>query len=250
LQDIDKAIELKPEESIYKEHKEIVEKIKKERIVKELEKTRKILARTKRSYEKIKERKQNMEDVVFTRSQDSTTQYKILKEMREKYTLAIKFFTESKNEEQLTISYKEIESFLDNFFTFRFYFRFSPNNLNPEIVELLDEDEKNVIKEEEIIKLVDEFKYKLCEDTFSEGNYNFQLFQYALEKVFEEERKVREEEERIIEESKPKVSWLAKISKSKFTVYLGAGLIVFSMGMVASHYYMYSGSIGPGSFFK
>jgi hypothetical protein len=101
-----------------------------------------------------------------------------------------------------------------------------------------------------IIKLVDEFKYKLCEDTFSEGNYNFQLFQYALEKIFEEERKEREEEERRIEESKPKVSLWAKIKKSTFTVYLGAGIIVFSVGMVASHYYLYSNSIGPGSFFK
>jgi hypothetical protein len=62
--------------------------------------------------------------------------------MRNKYTLAIKFFTESKNEEQLGISYKEIESFTENFHTFKFFFRFNVANIRPEILEMLDEEEK------------------------------------------------------------------------------------------------------------
>jgi tetratricopeptide (TPR) repeat protein len=40
MEDIDKAIELKPDENIYKEHKMKLENIKKEKLVKELEKTK------------------------------------------------------------------------------------------------------------------------------------------------------------------------------------------------------------------
>jgi hypothetical protein len=49
--------------------------------------------------------------------------------MKNKYILAVKFFTETKNDEQLILSYKEIESFLDNFYTFKFFFKFSTSNI-------------------------------------------------------------------------------------------------------------------------
>ena len=55
----------------------------------------------------------------------------------------------------------------------------------------------------------------MCEDIFGDGNYNLELFQYALEKIFEEERKQKEEEEREIESRTPK-SILVGINKKIF----------------------------------
>ena len=89
----------------------------------------------------------------------------------------------------------------------------------------------------------------MCEDIFGDGNYNLELFQYALEKIFEEERKQKEEEEREIESRTPKVSWLESIKKSSFMKYLSGGVIVFSIGALGFQYYLYSSS-SIGNFFK
>ncbi len=89
----------------------------------------------------------------------------------------------------------------------------------------------------------------MSEDIFGSGDFNFELFQYALEKIMEEERKAEEEEEKRLEESRPKVSWLESIKNSSFIKYLSGGLIVVSIGTLGAHYYLYSGS-SIGSFFK
>jgi hypothetical protein len=79
----------------------------------------------------------------------------------------------------------------------------------------------------------------MCEDIFGEGNYNFELFHYCLEKVFEDERKIKEEEEKRIEAETPKVSFFQSIKNSRFYKFLSVGLVLFSMGMIMMHYYMY-----------
>lgn len=62
--------------------------------------------------------------------------------MKNKYVLAVKFFTECKNDEQLSLTYKEIESFLDNFTTFKFFYKFNTSELKMNIVDKLPEDLK------------------------------------------------------------------------------------------------------------
>jgi hypothetical protein len=101
---------------------------------------------------------------------------------------------------------------------------------------------RQILKDETFLKLIDEFKFKICEDTFGEGNFNFELFQYALEKIFEEERKIQEEEEERVEASKPKVSWFESISKSSFLKYFTGGVVLLSIGSIGVHYYLYSSS--------
>ena len=61
--------------------------------------------------------------------------------MKNKYTLAIKFFTESKNEQQLELSYKEIEAFEENYENFKFHFKFSVDTIPQKILDSLSEEE-------------------------------------------------------------------------------------------------------------
>lgn len=49
--------------------------------------------------------------------------------METKYKLATKFFTETKNEEQLIIAEKEIDSFMSTYENFLFYYSFDPLNI-------------------------------------------------------------------------------------------------------------------------
>ena len=59
--------------------------------------------------------------------------------MKSKYSLAIKFFTESKNDEQLDLCYKEIEKFLTTFEIFKYFIKFSIKDVQS---ENLTEEEK------------------------------------------------------------------------------------------------------------
>jgi tetratricopeptide (TPR) repeat protein len=81
MQDIEKAIKLKEDESVYIEHKEILIKIINKKLQSRREKTDNLLSRAKKSYLKIKERNLNVDEVIYTKKdKDAFTQYKILKE--------------------------------------------------------------------------------------------------------------------------------------------------------------------------
>jgi hypothetical protein len=62
--------------------------------------------------------------------------------MKKKYQLALRFFTETKNENQMQISYKEIESFLQNYYSYNFYFKFNTSEIPEQVYEKLTEEDK------------------------------------------------------------------------------------------------------------
>jgi len=115
--------------------------------------------------------------------------------MKSKYHLALKFFTETKNEEQLKLCHKEIEPFFDKYNEFRLFIELDLRNLDPKLEAQLDHEEKELIKLKDFMIIFNDYRLRNCEDVFSNYNYNFDLFKYALEKIFEEERKMKEEKE-------------------------------------------------------
>jgi len=62
--------------------------------------------------------------------------------MKKKYAMAIKFFTETKNEEQLEISYKEIENFMNNYSSFKFFYKFQTFNIDEKALSRIPEEIK------------------------------------------------------------------------------------------------------------
>jgi len=194
----------------------------------------------KYSVDKIKERKLSINDYLFHTYSDQKTQYNVLKEMRNKYVLAIKFFTETKNEEQLTIAYKEIEAFTETYNNFCFYYFFDPENINPKYLNLLSDQKRNLLKDEDILKYLNDYKMRTADDIFGNGNYNFPLYKYALEKICEEERKEREKEEEILRASQPQISFFERVKNSNFYLIASVGIILFTVGLVISQYVFYS----------
>ena len=81
-----------------------------------------------------------------------------------------------------------------------------------------------------------------------------ELYKYALDTVFEEDRKKAEEERKREEALRPKVSWseyLTKISKGNFGVYLSICFIVFTFGAIGFQFYSSeSGAKGFGNINK
>lgn len=115
--------------------------------------------------------------------------------MKSKYHLALKFFNETKNNEQLELCYKEIEGFLDQYDQFRFYIELNINKLDEKLEAQLSHEERELMQNEDFLYILNDYRFRNCENVFSNYNYNFELFKYSLEKIFEEERKVKKEKE-------------------------------------------------------
>ena len=165
--------------------------------------------------------------------------------MKQKYDLSIKFFTETKNEEQINIAYNEIERFLTVFYNFKFYFCFDPSDLG-DYENILSEEDKynkfnlrNKLKDENFLRLVNDYKLNTSSDIFGNGNYNFELYRYALDKIMEEERKEKDEEEKRIYESQPKFSLFEKVKNSNIYYLFSFGVVLFTFIILASGYFNY-----------
>lgn len=143
LRDIDKAIQLK-NDPMYAEHKEILLKIIEDRINKKKDKAKRIMDKAQIKFSRVKDKEIIYQEGINTkeRHKDAKKQYKILIEMKSKYKLAVKFFTETKNEEQLELTYKEIESFYESYLQFQFFFEFSLDHLPEEIYNMLTPQER------------------------------------------------------------------------------------------------------------
>ncbi len=81
MKDIDKAIGLKPEEEIYKEHKEILKNIMEKRKKLFRQKGDILMEKVKKSYKRIKDNRLSFDQVIYTKSKkDTLLQYAVLKE--------------------------------------------------------------------------------------------------------------------------------------------------------------------------
>ncbi len=92
------------------------------------------------------------------------------------------------------------------------------------------------------MKILNDYKIKYCSDIFGDGNYNFELYRYALEKVMEEERKLKEEEEKQAksESSKNGFSWFESVKSSNISYFFTVGVILFTIMILASSYFNFS----------
>ena len=130
----------------------------------------------------------NNDSVLYLNSQDIERQYKILKEIKKKYNLAVKFFTETKNQAQLDLTYKEYESFYEVFNKFKNYYKFSTNKIDKKVIEQLNDNEKKILYDIRCQKLIEKNKICICEHIFIHGNYNVELYKYVVDKIFKEEK--------------------------------------------------------------
>lgn len=156
--------------------------------------------------------------------------------MKSKYYLAIKFFNETKNYEQLDILYKEIELFLDNYNEYKFFIELDLMNLDPKFVSKLENehnDIKSLFTDELYLEFVNDYRFRACESIFSNYNYNFELFKYALEKIFEDERKEQEEKElkneKLRKEKSKNNTTLSKYSFTSFKNYIQSIINIFGL---------------------
>ena len=130
----------------------------------------------------------NNDNILYVKIDDNKRQYKILKEIKKKYILAFKFFTETKNYIQLDLTYKEYETFYDIYNKYKFFYKFNPKKINETIMQYLLENEKKTLIAQDKKSIIEKNKKDICDYIFNNSNYNKELYKYALDKISEEER--------------------------------------------------------------
>lgn len=184
---------------------------------------------------------------------DKTTfdlQYKILKEykiiflfyrMKLKYKVAIKYYTETKNEEQLNFAYNEIESFMENYQKFKWYYKFNFLKINSDELKLLQIDESQQVFIETY------FKYKMSDYVFQQGCHNLDLIKYAITKVCKDEKSsnklsnIQIDQNKLLNSKKNKICLFFnnENNQSNFSLIISFTMLIFSFILIFVHYYMY-----------
>ncbi len=62
--------------------------------------------------------------------------------MKNYYKLAIKYFIETNNKEQLAIVYKEIENYLEHYYQYEWFYNFNPKNIPLNVYNRLSDENK------------------------------------------------------------------------------------------------------------
>lgn len=185
--------------------------------------------------------------------------------MKLKYKVAVKYYNETKNHEQLQFAYKEIENFTETYNNFKWYYKFNfeklksyffkHNTINNQDTLDLDYDIEKVLFTEnpmrlQFINFMERYKYKIVDSIFQSGNYNVDLIKYAIEKIV-----VREKSEFDINTilKNEKLENRINITRtqndsSNFSLFFSFSLVVLSIALIFAHYYMYMKY--PHKFFK
>ena len=200
--DINKAINIvnknnnknKIDRGIYYRTKNKLNQIIKKRLETKVKYIKALLKRNLNLKNKNKNLNNSNDNVLYIKIDDNKRQYKILKEIKKKYVLAFKFFTETKNYIQLDLTYKEYESFYDIYNKFKFFYKFNPSKMNEKILHHLNENEKNILFDVNNKTLIEKNKKNICEYIFSNSNYNKELYKYAVDKILEEEKTQNEKD--------------------------------------------------------
>jgi hypothetical protein len=177
--------------------------------------------------------------------------------MKLKYRVAVKFYTETKNQEQLNLAYKEIESFTENYKHFKYYYKFDfsqqKDKINLDELDLDGDIEAALMKSNsDFVLFLDRFKYKQADIVFQQGNYNVDLVKWAIEKVQIKEHKTKKEEidiSSLLDTDKTSSKYFSCEGVSwTFSIFLWLALVVFSIALIFTHCYMYMKN--PLKFFK
>ena len=211
---------------IYYLMKKKLEKIKEERINEEIFRIRRIIGKIcDEEHKNMKlEEALLIEGLVLSKKEDIYRYYKVFKEMKKQYKQIIKFFSETKNQELLDLTYDEYEKFMDSYDKFKFYYNFELDNIDPKAINRLNEEEKKMINDETKYDFYLKRIMHICENIYSHGYYNLDVFRFSLETVLEQEMKEKEEQKKEEEKLKPKINlfdnFLMKISKGKLGIYI------------------------------
>lgn len=182
--------------------------------------------------------------------------------MKNYYRLAVKYFIETNNDDQLQITYKEVENYLEHLYQYEWYYYFDPEIIPTRLYKNLSKENKylallillrNSIENTEILKLINNFKYRSCEAIFSSRNYNNDLFKFSMNKVLRSQEAEKLELEKQTEKIKHELRNLSnevicptpykikqQFKTDGFSLIFSVSIMLLSMLLIGFHIFIYS----------
>ena len=152
----------------------------------------KLLNNFRYAMNKIKKNNLNIQDYIINNNELDQTHYLILKEIKEIYFYSIKQILKKKDHILFEKKISEYDSFLEKFFIYEEYYNFDINNINLDIYRKLNTQQQvdvELLKHSKILRdLLDEMKYRKCEEIFDNLQINEKMYMQAHRNVMEIQR--------------------------------------------------------------
>ena len=199
----------------------------------------------------------NVRDHIYHSYEDIYFGAKIVEEMKDTFSSSIKFFQgklkEKRNEKSsIKKSEKDFEEFLDEydkFYDFYNEFSFFMNlqvlNLDKEILDKLDENDKNTIKKikknETMNLLFKDFRLKKAQEIYDNMDWNMTIWKYCFDIVNQREKKLKEEQKK--KERENRMQYIKKLirnplsnSQHAVATFLFAFITLLTIGLYAMYF--------------
>ena len=141
---------------------------------------------------KIKKNKLNIQDYIINNNEMDETNYSVMKEVKEIYYYMIKQILKKKNQKLFEEKIKEYDEYLDKFYLYEEYYNFDVNKISLEVYQKLNTQQKvdvELLKHSKTLRdLLNELKYKKCEEIYDNLNVKENIFLQAHKNVMEIQR--------------------------------------------------------------
>ena len=258
LGDLNKALSRKitfHSEILLREHKLVQELIsKKEEQISLI--PIKLLNNFRYAMNKIKQNNLNIQDYIINNNDLDVTHYSILKEIKEIYFYKIKQILKKKEHKIFEKIISEYDEFLEKFYIYDEYYNFDINNINIDIYRKLNTQQKvdvELLKHSKTLReLMDEMKYRKCEEIFDNLQIDEKMYLQAHKNVMEIQRiekDIKSGGDNLINDSNGNMkglsfiwnkfknlgifSYLSNFMKENF-YFLSFSLVVLSIAIIAS----------------
>ena len=141
---------------------------------------------------KIKKNNLNIQDYIINNNEMDENNYLVMKEIKEIYYYMIKQILKKKNQKLFEEKIQEYDNYLDKFYLYEEYYNFDVNKIGLEVYKKLDTQQKvdiELLKHSKTLRdLLNELKYRKCEEIFDNLNVSEKIFLQAHKNVMEIQR--------------------------------------------------------------
>ena len=168
----------------------------------------KLLNNFRYAMNKIKKNNLNIKDYIINNNELDETHYLILKEIKEIYFFSLKQALKKKDHKLFEQKMAEFDNFLEKFYIYDEYYNFDINKINIDIYRKLNTQQQvdvELLKHSQTLRdLLNEMKYRKCEEIFDNLQINERMYLQAHRNVMEIQRiekDIKKEEEKMIYEN-------------------------------------------------
>ena len=239
------------------EHMKDLENLIKEKKYRKFANVKSLFNQTNYAMNVITTKNLDVRDHIYHSYDDIYFGAKIVEEMKDTFSSSIKFFQgklkeKKKEKNNINKSEKDYKEFLedyDKFYDFyneySFYINLTVVNLDKEILDKLDDNDKDTIKQikknETMNLLFKDFRLKKAQEIYDNMDWNMTIWKYCFDIVNEREKKLKEE--RRLKNKENEVNFIKKLMQGPLSntqhavaTFLFAFITLLTIGLYAMYF--------------